>query len=303
MLDPVIADASLAAGHQLPATLTASSAGLGWRSLLVCAYDDPDETEGFTTAPTPDLLVVLNLSGNFTIEARRPGGWTRAAYRPGAIGVTAPGRSATLRWHAEASEPRRSLHVFLSAELLLGTAEGLGRPQLLRGLPDALHLEDPVVAATGRALQEAVAQRSDALHAEALAQALALHLIYGRLLGGRRPSPPRGHGALTGSALGRVLDHMHDHLATDLALDDLAALVPVSKFHFLRLFRQATGATPHRHLAGLRMERGAELLRSTQDSVQQVSSACGYASPGQFATAFRRHHGVTPTQYRRDTQR
>ena len=67
-----------------------SSERLGWRSTLVRAYADPDEADGFTTAPTPDLLVVINASGTFTIESGR----SRARYRPGSAGVTTPYRSA-----------------------------------------------------------------------------------------------------------------------------------------------------------------------------------------------------------------
>ena len=47
------------------------------------------------------------------------------------------------------------------------------------------------------------------------------------------------------------------------------------------------------------MHRGAQMLRSSEHAVAVVAAACGYASPGRFAEAFRRHHGVGPAEYRR----
>ncbi len=298
-----LADSSFAAEQRLPSKRLASSGDLGWRSTLVRAYEDPNETEGFTTSPTPDLLVVINISGTFTMESQRSGGWSRARYRPNSIGTTAPGCSTTLRWRSESSEQLKSLHIFLSADLLRDTADGLGRPGLIALLPDALLLDDPVVAAIGRAMLGAVEQRADPLYADSLAQALALHMVYGRLLESAPPRPSRAPGALTEAALARVVDYMHIHLGGRVALEDLAEVASISKFHFVRLFKLATGDPPHRYLTRLRMQHAAELLRDSEDTVQQISAACGYASPGQFASTFRRHCGTNPAQYRREARR
>jgi AraC family transcriptional regulator len=293
---------SFAAERRLPSRRIGGSDGLGWESVLARAYDDPDTTEGFTTAPTPDLLVVINLGGTFTIESRRPGGWARAQYRPGSIGVTAPSGSATLRWHREQSEQRRSLHLFLSAELLRETAQALDKPGLVTGLPDALLVEDPVIRVTGVALWDAALQRADPLYADSLAQSLALHVLHGRMVR-RTRAQPVGSRALTASALGHVVDYMHAHIDEPISLEELARVASISKYHFVRLFSTATGLTPHRYLVGLRMRHAAELIRASADTVQEISAACGYASPGQFARAFKRHHGCTPTQFRREVTR
>ena len=298
-----LAAASFAAERSVPSEKFASSSSLGWQTILVRDFIYPEETEGFTTTPTPDLLVAVNTGGPFMIESQRPGGWSKARPQPDSIGATAPGRSSTLRWRSESSEPLSGLHMFLSASVLRETAEGLGRPGLLSLLPDSLHLEDPAVAAFGRALRDAVRERADALYADSLAQALALHMIYGRLLvsGPIRSSPIPG--ALGTAALRRVVDYMHANLAERVLLEDLATVASTSKFHLVRRFKLATGEPPHRYLIRLRMHRAAELLRDGEDSIQQISALCGYASPGQFASTFRRHYGASPTQFRREARR
>jgi AraC family transcriptional regulator len=122
---------------------------------------------------------------------------------------------------------------------------------------------------------------------------LATHLLYGADAGRFEPA------TLGRPALNAVVDYMHLHLQDDIDLAELAKLANMSKFHFLRLFAQATGATPHRYLVRLRLQRAATMLRDTRQTILQVAEACGYRSPGHFAGAFRRQYGVSPTEFRR----
>jgi AraC family transcriptional regulator len=294
---------SFNAEARLPSRRLTCSDRLGWGTVLARAYDDPAQADEFATAPTPDLLIVVNLSGSLVMESAHAGEWKIARYAPGSVGVTAPYAESTLRWRGEANQAHTSLHLHVSAPLLRDTAEALGRPHLLRQLPDTLQLEDPVALMAIRALWAALLREADALEADSIAQSLALHMVWGRMLRGPPAMPPAVKGALSLQALKRVIDYMNAHLGESVALDDLAAEALISKYHFLRLFTHATGLTPYRYLVRLRMERAAHLLRRNSEPVQAVALACGYASPGQFATAFRRHYGVTPSRYRRDGSR
>jgi AraC-like DNA-binding protein len=110
----------------------------------------------------------------------------------------------------------------------------------------------------------------------------------------------RDPGALSDRELKQVVEYMHARIGDDLDLARLAALVNLSKYHFLRMFAKATGVTPHRYLVDLRLQHGADLLRTNRAmSVKQIAMTCGYRSPSQFAASFRRRYGLLPTQYRR----
>lgn len=96
----------------------------------------------------------------------------------------------------------------------------------------------------------------------------------------------------------RAVELMHAHLDRELPLEEMAAAAYLSPFHFSRLFKKVTGATPHAYLANLRAARAQRLLAETDLSVTEVSARVGYASPSHFTKAFSRATGLTPRAFR-----
>lgn len=292
----------LAADGALPSRRLLSSHELGWRTMLARIYRDPPCTRQFTTAQSNDLRIVLVLSGTYTIESRKGRRWNQAIYRPGSVGVTAPGNVNLLRWQSTSAQPMESLHIDLSADLLDQTSRAFGDEDRWRSrLPDTLSLDDSLITAAAQAVGRALRDRAPALYAESIAHLLATHLLYGpdAAAGAGGDAAVPAHGGLGETAIRRVTAYMHEHLHEDVTLDELAAEANISKYHLLRSFAKSTGLTPHRYLVRLRMERAADLLRDTGQPVLQISAACGYRSPGQFTAVFRRRFGVSPTDFRR----
>ncbi len=110
---------------------------------------------------------------------------------------------------------------------------------------------------------------------------------------------PRARNRLAPRTLARLKNHIADHLATPISLDDLAAVAGLSRFHLCRSFREATGLPPHAYVTRERLARARCLLRTTDLSIAQVAAACGFGSAGQFATAFRKALGSSPSAFRR----
>jgi hypothetical protein len=116
----------------------------GWRSLLLRAYVDPPTVDEFTTAPTADHLIVLTTNGSCDIEGRYGGRWSRAQYRRGSLGMTAPGEAVSLRWSGETSHGTLQLH--LPSATIDAAARALRNDDArLPELPNQLITEDPVV--------------------------------------------------------------------------------------------------------------------------------------------------------------
>ncbi|AGZ41374.1 helix-turn-helix domain-containing protein [Actinoplanes friuliensis] len=266
----------------LPSRLLTSSEGLGWRSIEARTYADPPSAEAFSSS-YPRLLLVLVTSGRYRIESRHGRSWRAAAYRPGSVGISAPGNQSELRWRSTGPSPMRSLHLHLDPAVAGKSA-----------FPDALTVRDQFVSAAAGAVARALEAGAPALYADSLAQALVAHLAHRTA----QPAPRRPVPALSDTEVRRVTDYMRARLADDISVEDLAAVVNVSKFHFIRTFALTTGVTPFRHLRALRLETAAHLLRTTTLSVARVAAACGYRSAGQFGAAFRSAYGVSPAGFR-----
>ncbi len=112
--------------------------------------------------------------------------------------------------------------------------------------------------------------------------------------GGRLDAPPR----LDDRRLARVVEYVEAHLSEPMTAGDLASVAHVSLFHFTRIFRDATGRTPHAYVQARRVARAKSMLRGPMP-LTQVAMACGFASQSHFGQVFRAHAGATPGQWRR----
>jgi AraC-like DNA-binding protein len=86
--------------------------------------------------------------------------------------------------------------------------------------------------------------------------------------------------------------------SSDLSLDDIARRVASSRRQLQRAYAEIGNTTFREHLTAIRMERAADMLRNRGQTVRDVAHRVGYRQPAQFAKAFRRHHGSSPSAYR-----
>ena len=91
-------------------------------------------------------------------------------------------------------------------------------------------------------------------------------------------------------------------VSADLAglwtVEAMAALAGVSGEHLRRLCRLHQGRSPMSHVAALRMRQAMALLASESYTIETVALQVGYDSPFAFSAAFKRHQGVSPSEYR-----
>jgi AraC-like DNA-binding protein len=85
----------------------------------------------------------------------------------------------------------------------------------------------------------------------------------------------------------------------EIDLEGLAARADLSAFHFLRLFRRVTGATPHQHLVRRRLARAAAMLAEETLPVTEVAYACGFGDLSNFVRTFHRAAGLSPGAFRK----
>lgn len=100
----------------------------------------------------------------------------------------------------------------------------------------------------------------------------------------------------------RFIDTCYD---LPLNLEEISSQACFSRYHFLRLFRQAFNKTPHQYLVERRIERAKELLFSQDLTVTDVCLEVGFQSLGSFSSLFHKSVGHPPVTYReksRETQ-
>jgi AraC family transcriptional regulator len=134
------------------------------------------------------------------------------------------------------------------------------------------------------------------LYVDFLAHALATRYLM--LDCSASPANPRVS-ALPPRLLKRVREKIEANLDTDLSLESLAEESGYSRAHFLRMFRAATGVTPHQYVLELRVHRAKQCLSQKGSSLIDVALACGFSSQSHMTSVFRQHVGVTPAEFRR----
>lgn len=99
----------------------------------------------------------------------------------------------------------------------------------------------------------------------------------------------------------RAKRYIDRHYAENIDLEHIADEACYSKYHFLRLFRQIYGQTPHRYLTAVRIDRARQLLKEDRP-VAEVCRAVGFESVGSFTELFRRHVDEPPSAFREKTR-
>lgn len=98
-----------------------------------------------------------------------------------------------------------------------------------------------------------------------------------------------------------LLIYIDEHYADDLNLEDTAAIVGFSKFHFSRLFKQYTNTTFYDYLCKKRITRAQEML-AENFSITTIAYQTGFNTPSAFCRCFKKHTGYTPSEFRNKSE-
>jgi len=257
------------------------AAGEGWRVVDVVCTSGPRDRPYEEQHGWASISVVL--SGNFIYRSQQGS----SLMAPGAMLLGSPGNKF------ECSHPHgegdRCLSFQYHPELFERVAHDAGAPRFAFA---------GVCLPPLRALAPLTARATAAMGREDSFEELALELA-GEVIqtaGQVRPDVPSAprHPA----AIARVIRELEAGAAEPHTLDELARAAHLSRYHFLRTFKGATGVTPHQWLLRARLRDAAHRLATSGEPVTEIALDVGFEDLSNFTRAFRAEFGVSPRQYR-----
>jgi len=128
------------------------------------------------------------------------------------------------------------------------------------------------------------------------------HLLQRAALLDAQPIPAFAQGAEAGNQamqpVAAVAEMLRQQPEFPVSLDAMAHMAGLSQWHFLRLFQRVTGLTPHAYQMDCRLRRLRALLR-TDATAAEAALIAGFADQSHMQRIFKRHHAITPQQFRR----
>lgn len=101
-------------------------------------------------------------------------------------------------------------------------------------------------------------------------------------------------------SLQKAIDYMEAHLLDDISIDEIAKEASSSKYHFQRTFAILTDISIGDYLRQRRLTMAAQELLVSDEKIINIAYKYGYDTPEAFTKAFRKQHGVTPTEARKN---
>ncbi|BFH64706.1 AraC family transcriptional regulator [Paenibacillus azoreducens] len=99
-----------------------------------------------------------------------------------------------------------------------------------------------------------------------------------------------------------AINFLKENYTQPVQLQHLAELSGYSFDRFRHAFKERTGLSPMNYIMLKRIERSIELLCNTRLKVSAIASECGFATPSQFSSMFKKHTGITPKECRANPQ-
>ena len=138
--------------------------------------------------------------------------------------------------------------------------------------------------------------KSDRFGSKAMADTLLIQLIiHINRISAAAPGPML---PAADSKIEEALSYINEHLSEELTVDRLAEKVYLSKYHFMRLFKESTGSTVHSYIRQKRLLYAARLIREGVNANKAASDA-GFSDYSTFHRAFRESFSISPGELKK----
>lgn len=267
---------------------------LGWNGLHLELHQQPT----FATDEHHHTMHVLacglidsskpNAPGMRSLDGKR----SRERRGTGDIAIIPAGITHSCSWDT----PAQFMVLAIEPTLLKQVGQDWVNPDQIELLPQFMSESDTFIQGILSTLkaEAEVGGMGSYLLVDGLKTVLAIHLLRHYCV--TRPKLSRNSNGLSQVTLTLVKNYIHEHLHQDLKLNDIAAIAQISPYHFLRLFKQSMGITPHQYIVQCRLHRAKHLLQQSELSIVEIAARTGFCDQSHLTRTFKRLIGVTPKQ-------
>ncbi|MBD0267138.1 MAG: helix-turn-helix transcriptional regulator [Cyanobacteria bacterium Co-bin8] len=272
-----------------------SSQAYGWENILVEEFHQPPSEEIYHNENKHLLCLSLNQRPSRLFQKMGDRNHT-SLFTKGDLSIAPAGSLLLSRW----VQDDQYLQILIDSEFLnqIAQQENDKGSNTIELIPEfqSRHSE---IEQIGMMLLKELRNGGSAgkLYVESLTNLLIVHLL--RNYSSGQSCIACQQGGLNSHQLLHVTDYIHDCLASDIQLSDLAKLLGLSQFHFSRLFKQSMGISPYQYVLQQRVERAKQLLKTTNLPVMEIALLCGFSSHSHLGKWFRQSTGTTPKAFRR----
>ncbi len=96
----------------------------------------------------------------------------------------------------------------------------------------------------------------------------------------------------------RIREYIEAEFSAEIDIDSLSKQINISKFYFIKIFKDLIGQTPYDYLTDIRINTSKKLLFETDLSISEVSKTVGYHDNNNFIKLFKKRTGTTPLKFR-----
>jgi AraC family transcriptional regulator len=274
-----------------PAVLASS----GWDNIYFEHHQQPqfDTPEHQGTWHVIAYCPAFDVSGDPSGERWLDGKLKTEARNQGDIAVIPAGISQRCNWNTLA----QFTILAIAPPLLEQVAQDLVNPDRVELIPHYMTEQDILIQGIFGALRQELefGKIGGYLLVDSLKTALAIHLLRNYCT-----APPRLSSYTDGLSkpkLQQITEYINEHLHEDVKLIELAAIAQISPYHFLRLFKQSMGLTPHQYILQRRIQKAKYLLQESELSIADIAFRVGFCDQSHLTRCFKRLLGMTPKQF------
>ncbi len=274
-----------------PAVLTSS----GWDNIYYEHHQQPKfdtpEHQGtwHVIAHCPAVEVLGERSGERWLDGKLK----TEARNQGDIAVIPAGISQRCNWNTFA----QFTILAIAPTLLEQVGQDLVNCDRIELIPHYMTEQDILIQGIFGALRQELefGQIGGYLLIDSLKTALAIHLL--RNYCTTQPRLSNYTDGLSKPKLQQVTQYINEHLHEEVKLVEISAIAQISPYHFLRLFKQSMGITPHQYILQRRIDKAKYLLQKSELSIADIAFRVGFCDQSHLTQYFKRIVGVTPRQF------